>query len=107
MIVASFILALPVAQAQAPVNPVSKDAWILNLGIGAGTHPWGNGYGFGPAGKLTFEKGMWKAGPGVITLGGDFGLSFFWRKWDFLDHHLKELLGQSFFRGTIGISSWI
>jgi hypothetical protein len=96
MIVAAFILALPASKAQPPVNPVDKDTWILNLGIGAGTHPFGNGYGFGPGGKLAFEKGMWKVGPGVFTLGGDFGLSFFWRNWDFVNYKLRERWGNLF-----------
>lgn len=96
MIVASFILALQTSQAQPPVNPVDKDTWILNLGIGPCTHPFGNGYGLGIGGKLSFEKGMWKVGPGIITLGGDFGLSFSWRDWSFLTYKLKERWGNLF-----------
>ena len=96
MIVAAFFLALQVSQAQPPVNPVDKDTWILNLGIGPCTHPFGNGYGLGIGGKLSFEKGMWKVGPGVITLGGDFGLSFSWRSWTFLEYKLSERWGNLF-----------
>jgi hypothetical protein len=96
MIVAAFILALPATQAQAPLNPVAKDSWILNIGIGPATQPFGNGYGLGIGGKLAFEKGMWKVGPGVITLGGDFGLSFSWRNWDYVTFKLKERWGNLF-----------
>ena len=78
---------------KAPVNPVSKDAWILNAGFGAAAHYWGNGYGFGPGGKLAFEKGMWKVGPGVFTLGAEIGLSFFWHKWGVNNYNLKERWG--------------
>jgi hypothetical protein len=49
----------------------------LSAGLGAGTHFFGNGVGVGPAFKVAFEKGMWDAGPGVITLGGEFTHSFF------------------------------
>lgn len=96
MILAAFILALPATQAQAPLNPVTKDSWILNIGIGPCTHPFGDGYGLGIGGKLAFEKGMWKVGPGVITLGGDFGLSFSWRNWDYVTFKLKERWGNLF-----------
>ena len=97
MIVAAFILALPSSQAQPPVNPVDKDTWIFNLGFGPCTHPFGNGYGLGIGGKFSFEKGMWEVGPGVITLGGDFGLSYSWRNWSFGRYNLKERWGNLFF----------
>jgi hypothetical protein len=80
--------------AQSQVNPVDQDTWILNFGLGAGNNYWGNGTGFGPGMKVAFEKGMWKVGPGVFTLGGEMGFSYFWHNWsyyyEFQDIALKE-----------------
>jgi hypothetical protein len=57
----------------APVEPGSV---ILNLGIGTGAD-YGNYYYNTPFGtKVAAEVGIWQAGPGVITLGGEFGASF-------------------------------
>ena len=64
-----------------PMNPMRVDDWQLNAGFGAGTPFFGNGNSFGPAVKFSFEKGMWKAGPGVITLGGELTFSYFWNKY--------------------------
>lgn len=61
-----------------PVNPMKEDAWFMNAGFGTGTPFLGNGTGFGPAAKFSFEKGMWKVGPGVITLGAEATFSIFW-----------------------------
>ena len=61
-----------------PMNPMKEDAWLLNAGFGAGTPFFGNGSGFGPAAKFSFEKGMWQVGPGVITLGAEITFSYFW-----------------------------
>jgi hypothetical protein len=33
--------------------------------------------GIGPGIQLSVEAGLWKLGPGVLTLGGEFGASFF------------------------------
>jgi len=60
-----------------PMDPMKEDKWLLNFGFGAGTPFFGNGIGFGPAAKVAFEKGMWKAGPGVITLGAELTFSYF------------------------------
>jgi hypothetical protein len=65
------------AQSHAPLDPVSYGSWILNFGFGAGNHYWGNGYGFGPGAKIAFEGALWQAGPGVFTIGGEFGFSYF------------------------------
>ena len=58
-----------------PLDPVRLGSWTMNFGIGPGTHYFGNGMGFGPAEKVSFEAGMWDLGPGVITLGGEFTCS--------------------------------
>jgi len=60
-----------------PISPMKEDSWILNVSFGAGTPYFGNGDGFGPAAKFSFEKGMWKVGPGVITLGAEVTFSYF------------------------------
>ncbi|MDP1622983.1 MAG: hypothetical protein Q8M08_11670 [Bacteroidales bacterium] len=60
-----------------PLDPVRLGTWVINAGVGPGAHYFGNGVGFGPALKGSVEKGMWDLGPGVITLGGEVGFSFF------------------------------
>ena len=63
--------------AKGPLDPVKVDTWTLSVGCGPGTHPFGNGIGFGPAEKVVFEAGLWDVGPGVITLGGETAFSFY------------------------------
>jgi hypothetical protein len=65
------------AQKTALMDPVSLDDWIVSFGFGPGTPVFGNGGGFGPAAKVSFETGMWELGPGVLTLGGEAAFSFF------------------------------
>ena len=60
-----------------PLDPVRVGSWTINAGVGVGAHYFGNGSGFGPALKGSFETGMWDLGPGVITLGGEATFSFF------------------------------
>ncbi len=60
-----------------PLDPVRLGTWVVNGGVGPGTHYFGNGIGFGPALKASFEAGMWDLGPGVITLGGEAAFSYF------------------------------
>jgi len=56
-------------------GPVVKGSNVLGVGFGpAGTY-FGYG-GFSPGIKVNFESGLWKAGPGTITLGGTFGFSY-------------------------------
>ncbi len=61
-----------------PINPMSTDSWTVNFGFGPGIHYF-SGYtaGFGPGLQVSFEKGMWQLGPGVLTLGGELGFSYF------------------------------
>ncbi|MFZ4520703.1 MAG: hypothetical protein ACOYNC_03300 [Bacteroidales bacterium] len=66
-----------VSQAAGPLDPVRLGTWVINAGIGSGTHMFHNGDGVGPALKGSFEAGMWDLGPGVITLGGEATISFF------------------------------
>ncbi|HTJ14257.1 MAG TPA: hypothetical protein VL547_19595 [Dinghuibacter sp.] len=57
-------------------NPVQTGTVILNLGVGTGAD-YGNYYYNTPFGtKAAVEVGIWQAGPGVITLGGEIGASF-------------------------------
>jgi len=70
--------------------PMSQGSWIISVGAGPGTHVFGNGYGFGPGIKIFFENGTWKLGPGVLTLGGEVGLSFFSYHWYYRDIRYHE-----------------
>jgi len=77
-----FFLSIPFSNAQknAPMDPMSQGSWLLNAGFGLGVPVYGNGIGFGPAAKVSFETGMWEFGPGTLTLGGEVGFSFFAHK---------------------------
>lgn len=59
-----------------PTTPVKLGSMILNLGIGAGSGYEGDYYNSGLGFKGAIEWGLWEAGPGVITLGGEAGASF-------------------------------
>ncbi len=72
---------LSFSQKNAPTDPMSVKSWTLSFTFGQGTHFWGNGAGFGPATKIAFETGVWQLGPGVLTLGGEFNMSYFWHKY--------------------------
>ena len=63
--------------AKGPLDPVRLGTWVINAGIGSGTHFSGNGEMFGPALKASFEAGMFDLGPGVVTVGGETTFSFF------------------------------
>jgi hypothetical protein len=57
-------------------TPMQVGNLFLNMGIGpgAGYHnpTYGTPFGF----KISGEYGVWQAGPGVVTLGGEFGGTF-------------------------------
>jgi hypothetical protein len=78
------------SQKSAPLDPMSQGSWIVGCGIGAGTQVWGNGYGFGPGFKAFFENGTFQLGPGVLTLGGEFGFSYFSYTWTYGDLTHRE-----------------
>ncbi len=67
-----FVTATNTANAQKPIEPMEIGAWTVNAGLGLGNfYGAGGGTGFGI--KAALEHGMWEAGPGVITLGGELG----------------------------------
>jgi hypothetical protein len=76
--------------AEKPMDPMNTEAWTLNFGIGPGIMYYG-GYsaGFGPAFQVAVEKGMWQLGPGVLTLGGEFGFSYFHKS--FADYRIGNV----------------
>jgi len=80
IIISNFAFHTAFAQKPIPIDPMSRGSWLLNFGFGPGVPVFGNGAGFGPAGKIAFETGMWELGPGVLTLGGEAGFSFFAHK---------------------------
>ena len=65
-------------QKSAPRDPMNPGTWLINFGVGPGINYYG-GYsaGFGPGFQASFEKGIWQLGPGVLSLGGQTGLSIF------------------------------
>lgn len=68
---------LSLAQSQhGVITPVKVGSVVLNLGAGAGAgyRDDYNDAAFGT--KIAAEWGLWKAGPGVITLGAEAGGSF-------------------------------
>ena len=69
------------AQNSPPRNPFDEGSWVIAVAAGPGTHVFGNGAGFGPGIKVFFENGTWKLGPGVLSIGGEFGFSFFSYHW--------------------------
>jgi len=81
-----------------PLDPVRVGRWFVNVGVGPGVHPFGNGIGFGPALKGAFETGMWDVGPGVITLGGEAAFSFF-------SHHYGQGWNESWVNFMAGARS--
>ncbi|MCX6250133.1 MAG: hypothetical protein NTX61_05205 [Bacteroidetes bacterium] len=64
--------------AQKPMDPMGTDTWTLNFGIGPGIN-YATGYaaGFGPGFQVSAERGGWKLGPGVLSLGAEFGFNYF------------------------------
>jgi hypothetical protein len=64
-----------------PVTPVRVGSVILNLGVGVG-HPYKSAINSSFGTKAALEFGLWQAGPGVITLGGEVGASFANKEWN-------------------------
>jgi hypothetical protein len=59
-----------------PIDPVKIGSVVLNAGVGVGTDYKGDYYSPALGTKVAAEWGLWQAGPGVITLGGEIGISF-------------------------------
>lgn len=59
-----------------PVTPVKVGSVTFNVGVGAGGEYKGDYYNAPFGTKAALEFGLWQAGPGVITLGGEVGGSF-------------------------------
>lgn len=64
------------AVAQAPTEPVGKGSVTFSAGIGVGNEYNSNYYNSAVGTKAVIEAGLWNAGPGTITLGGEVGGSF-------------------------------
>jgi len=71
-----------------PLDPAGKGNGILGFGFGPGI-PYYGGSGFGPAILVHYDHGIWKAGPGTISLGGQIGTSFFWHNYSHEESHYK------------------
>jgi hypothetical protein len=58
-----------------PTDPIETGTWMINAGVGLSGYGYGDGlllYGFGF--KMAAQNGLWQAGPGVISLGGEAGI---------------------------------
>jgi len=75
-VIYSTILTFSTIAANGPTDPAGAGKGILGFGFGPGI-----GYngetGFGPAILVHYDHSIWEAGPGVISLGGQIGTSFF------------------------------
>lgn len=84
ILVTGFVACLLVASIDANaggkglMDPMTKGTWFINFGFGPGTN-WQGAYGTGflPGCQVAIETGMWEVGPGVITLGGEIGGTFY------------------------------
>lgn len=70
-----FSMAVCIATIGHAQNPVEKGSLIFNAGVGIGNEYNSNYYNQALGTKVAIEAGLWKAGPGVITLGGQAGLT--------------------------------
>lgn len=59
-----------------PITPVEVGSIIVNGGIGVGSYYENDYYNSALGLKAAIEWGLFQAGPGVITVGGEFGGSF-------------------------------
>jgi hypothetical protein len=78
VVVTGSLLTNSIDAAKGPLDPMEKYSWTLNFGVGPGIQYY-SGYpsGFGPGLQVAFETGLWKLGPGVLTLGGETGFNYF------------------------------
>lgn len=65
-----------VSNAQGPVSPMKKGSVTFSVGVGVGNEYNNNYYNSAIGTKVVIEAGLWQAGPGVITLGGQIGGTF-------------------------------
>lgn len=56
-----------------PTTPVKVGSVILNVGLGVGANYDNSYYNSAFGTKAAIEFGLWQAGPGVVTLGGEIG----------------------------------
>jgi hypothetical protein len=75
-IIASIYSQAQPAKGNNPLEPMSVGAVTLNAGLGIGSDYKGDYYSTAFGAKIAAEWGLWHAGPGVITLGGEIGGSF-------------------------------
>jgi hypothetical protein len=72
-------------------SPVQIGTMTLNFGIGAGAYYGDANYGTPFGTKVSAERGMWQAGPGVITLGGEIGGSLT-NGWYYTDYEARTFI---------------
>src|ERR1700722_9609079 len=59
-----------------PTTPIEVGTVTVSGGLGVGSYYDGDYYNSPFGLKAVVEAGIWQAGPGVVTLGGEFGGSF-------------------------------
>ena len=64
------------AQTNSPYAPFTKGSVTFSAGVGVGNEYNSNYYNSAIGTKLVIEAGLWQAGPGVISLGGEAGGTF-------------------------------
>ena len=65
-----------VSNAQSVVEPMQKGNVTFSAGVGTGNEYNSNYYNSAIGTKAVIEAGLWQAGPGTITLGGEVGGTF-------------------------------
>ena len=70
------LVSVSVAQDKGPVTPMRKGTITFIAGAGIGTEYSSDNYNSAFGTKAAIEAGLWPAGPGVITMGVEFGTSF-------------------------------
>ncbi len=76
ILLGSAMLFASVTNAQSPMAPVKKGSVTFSAGVGIGNEYSSDYYNSAFGTKAVIEAGLWNAGPGVITLGGEVGASF-------------------------------
>jgi hypothetical protein len=68
--------AISTAQSGGAVSPFEKGSVTFSAGVGVGNEYNSNYYNSAIGTKAVIEVGLWQAGPGVISLGGQVGATF-------------------------------